>query len=493
MRYRVLALLPLWFWALAVSAEERVFRDAQAIRDGGLYGQVVHADFADEARPYNVLDMLRLMPRLKTLVIGGPRFDGNCLARLAKLKTLRVLVLDSVDLSDETLSEFQKSFPDLVVIRSQRLAIASIARLGREMTIVTRLSEQHSDVRELLGERYFREATDVDFSKLPNDESGPERILNEELAPLRMLPTLVRLDLTWTRIHDGGMYYLKPLTNLELLRIPLNDVTADGLVHLRGMQKLKFFGTPSHSSRIDDAGARHLASLQALETVWLDDTSTITDAGLEALGQLRHLRVLHLRSPQVHGSNLGQIAKLPELRELILGRAVRDVSALSKCPSLHTLSLTGAGINDEALSVLSRCKSLESLTLDKTAVTDKGVAQLSDLTRLNMVFLNDTQVGDAGVAALQKLAQLRELSLDRSKVTNAGLAEFRRFPLLESLSIHEMRLNKEGIQNLTQLKHLKSLAVSYARESFPDTTQHIAAHRALVDRLREALPGCEID
>lgn len=483
MFYRLAFILMLLSSMKTASAEERVFRSPKAIHDGNLYNEVVHVDFGDEKHPSKVVDMFYVMPRVETVVIGGTRFHEDHLSFLAKLKSLRVLVLDSVDISDKALAEFQQARPDLVLIRSQRLAIDAIARLSSEILITTRLSEEHPQIRQLLGDRYFQEATEVNFGKLPDTESGPwDRILNEELAPLRMLPTLTRLDLSWTRLNDGGMYYLKPLTRMEWLDIPTDEVSADGLVHLKGMTRLKTFGGP-----IDDVGMQHLTGLQALEMLSISPDSAMTDAGLELIGQLPRLKSLSVTAPQIKGTGLRHLARLTDFEVLTLGVGVRDITALPDFPALHSLSLAGTALSDEQLAPLAECRQVETLTLDKTAVGDQTVILLSRLPRLRYLSLRETQVGDEGLAALQKLPDLRGLSLASTRVTNAGLAVLQKFPALEDLTLHEMPLNEEGIQHLLALRKLKSLSVTYPYDSFSDPQKRNAANRELRERLNSAL------
>jgi hypothetical protein len=477
-------ILALLCWMPLASAGETVIRGAQAIRDGNLYADAVYVDFGDEASPSKVIDMVRAMPRLEMLVIGGPRFEDRHLTYLGKRETLHTLVLDSVDVSDKAILALQRSRPELVVIRSQRLAIEAIQRLHTEIEIKTELSEMHPEIRKLLGDRYFREATVVDFGRLPDDESGPfDRFLNEELAPLRMLPTLIRLDLSWTRLNDGGMYYLRPLTRLEQLSIPLDEVSADGLIHLREIVNLKSFG-----GRIDDAGMRQLTGLQALEVLKISQDSEMTDAGLESIGRLKRLKTLTLLAPQIEGAGLRHIAPLPDLQDLVLGAGVRDLTAMPEFKSLRELNLSGTAVNDEALTPLAECHRLEILSLDQTAIGDKGIKELSRLTCLRSISLRDTQVGDAGLMSLQPLPKLRNLSIDRTRVSNGGLAALQKFAALEYLTLYGMPLDEEGIGNLMELKQLKSLSVSYPHTDASTS----AAHRELHDRLRKALPNCKI-
>lgn len=465
-------------------AEDTVLRSARAIHDGNLYADAVHVDFGDEEHPSKVLGMLRLMPRLKTLVMGGPRFHKDDLPMLVKLTSLQVLVLDSVDISAKAMAEFQQTRPDLLVIRSQRRAIEAIQRISPEILIETKLSEKHPEVRQLLGDRYFYEATEVNFRRLPDDESGPfDRILNEELASLRMLPTLTRLDLSWTRLNDGGMYYLKPLTQVEWLSIPTDEVSADGLIYLQGMTRLKIL----EAGPIDDAGMRRLTGLRALETFSIGPNSEATDAGLESLGQLPRLKSLSLKAPRIEGTGLRHLARLPGLEGLELGTGVRDITALPDFPALRGLSLVGADVNDDSLAPLAKCHLLETLTLDKTPATDKSVVLLGSLSHLQYLSLQDTQVGDEGLAALSQIPGLRGLYLARTRITNVGLAALRKYPALEQLTLYGMPLDEVGIQHLLAMRKLKELSVTYPHDFYPDLQQSNAAHRVLRERLKAIL------
>jgi Leucine-rich repeat (LRR) protein len=471
-----------------VQADEPVYRGAQVVRDGNHFASAVHVDLGDELFPSRVLDMLLAMPRLQTLVIGGPRYVDGDLTRLRRLPELRVLVLDSVDVSDTAIADLQLARPGLTVIRSQRQAIKAIQSIHPEVEIETRLTELHPRLRELLGEQYFLEATAVDFSRLPDDERGPfDRILNEELAPLRQLPTLRRLDLTWTRLNDGGMFYLKSLRHLESLTIPPDEVSADGLRRLRGLSHLVRF-----DGRVDDDGIGHLAALTTLQSLRIDPSSKLTDEGLKSLAGLTRLRVLSLPAPTIHGRGLGNLSGLTHLVELNLGPGIRDLSTLPELRSLRTLVLTGSEIDDEALVHLTRCRTLMDLSLDHTSIGDDGIQSLKGLSQLRGLGLHNTRVGDAGLIELQQLPMLSSLSLGETQVTNAGLARLSALPKLEHLTLHGLPLDDVGIRNLSGLKSLTSIEASVPADRYPDIASRSEANRKLREQLKAALPDCMV-
>lgn len=126
-------------------------------------------------------------------------------------------------------------------------------------------------------------------------------------------------------------------------------IFAQHLPYLPELAHLQLRGPP-----IDD---RHCSALQNSYSLWslgLDDTS-ITDAGIESIGRLKHLR---------------------------------------------SLSLTGARISDRALEVLARLPAIESLSLDDTDITDAGLEKLSQLKSLRQLSISQTDTSDAAIDRL---------------------------------------------------------------------------------------------
>jgi hypothetical protein len=114
-----------------------------------------------------------------------------------------------------------------------------------------------------LGVDFFHNVTMVGFE-------GPP-VTDEQLAPLETLGELQHLVF--------GPY-----------------VSSTGLVHLRGLTKLRSLNMAS--SAIDDAGLEHLANLHRLEGLVIQQAG-ISDRGLEHLKGLANLRLLKLSDTQV--------------------------------------------------------------------------------------------------------------------------------------------------------------------------------------------------
>ena len=182
----------------------------------------------------------------------------------------------------------------------------------------------------------------------------------------------------------------------------------------------------------------------------------ISDAGLEKLKGLMHLRVLNLSTPRITGPN-------PEPDGTTAGVGV--------------LYIGGRRVSDadrEKLEALVRPR-------DAPGVTDAGLKYIGKLARLEVLDLSGTWVTDAGVAELEGLARLRELNLSALGITDAGLDHVVKMARLESLNLGGTRVTDRGLVRLLELGELRSLTVSGAGVTAEG-----------VRRLRAALPQCAI-
>ena len=469
--------------SFSLSAEEKVLRGAKAIRDGDQRREAVHVDLSDELYPSKVIDLFRSMPKLQTLVVGGPRYTDQHLDELAKIASLKTIILDSTDVTDRKIKEIVKEHPRLAIHRSQKWAINQIADIHELINIDTRLSDDHAELQKLLGSHHFKEATHVDFSRLPDVETGPfDPILNEKLAPIRHLRTLTYLDLTWTRLNDAGMNYLKGLTQLESLRIPTGEISIDGLIHIRNFTALKSF-----TGRMSDDGLKHISGLKNLQSLDISGPQ-LTDEGLQHLTQLQSLKTLYLKDSKVAGSGLHHLTHLPLLESIDLSHSqLSDLSHLAKYTALQHLHIDDCKINDAALSHLAECGKLETLSLDQTDIGDVGVAHLKSLTKLRSLSFKSTRVGDAGVVVLKSMPALRSLNLSRSRVSNKGLKHLQEFPQLRHLIAYGLPINEEGLRHLEGLQKLDALYIN-----LPLINNDYEARQKLYSRLRKSLPNCNV-
>ena len=111
---------------------------------------------------------------------------------------------------------------------------------------------------------------------------------------------------------------------------------------------------------IDDFSDQHLELLLPLsqQITWLDlGRTSITDTGMEAVGQLTNLRKLHLENTSITDDGLIHLKDLEHL---------------------EYLNLYGTSISDAGLLHLSNLKELKSLYLWQTNATEEGASKLNE-------------------------------------------------------------------------------------------------------------------
>ena len=140
------------------------------------------------------------------------------------------------------------------------------------------------------------------------------------------------------------------LVNLESLTLTYSRITDGGLGYLRHLRNLKELWL--HSTPITDEGLRHLKNCKKLEGVTLYG-ELFTDAGVPYLKDVERLNKLNLFYTQVTDDGLLHFRNMPQLRSLSLWGCIgvtdaglfhfRDVDTLASI-DLRDTSVTGGGI-----------------------------------------------------------------------------------------------------------------------------------------------------
>jgi hypothetical protein len=152
-----------------------------------------------------------------------------------------------------------------------------------------------------------------------------------------------------------------------------------------------------------------------VENVWLQGAE-VTDATLQHLDAMSHLKRLNLDAPNVTDSGLEHVQGLRELKGLVLDRTnVTDlgVERIAGLKQLEILGLRGTRFTDAALEKLGGLSNLQSMLLQDANVTDAGLEHLQRMKQLKYVYLFGTQVTASGVKKLQRALPSRGYSLIR--------------------------------------------------------------------------------
>lgn len=218
-------------------------------------------------------------------------------------------------------------------------------------------------------------------------------------------------------------------------------------------------------------------------------TNNLTDADLEALGRLDALAELQLMNGAFTDAGLDAVAAKTGLTSLVMhGRRVTDAGTakLAALRNLESLQLIECvEVTPRGLRFLTDLPRLESLVLHQCrSVDDDIAATLPDckaLAGLSITLSN--HITDRTAEAISRIGSLRRLQLDFCpKVGNAGIAAIASLPL-EVLSLHGLdTLTDEALEHLAQMKTLRKLELPLKAEF----------SNAAVERLRAALPDCEV-
>jgi Leucine-rich repeat (LRR) protein len=242
-----------------------------------------------------------------------------------------------------------------------------------------------------------------------------------DLAPLRQLTKLKRLDVLCPAACLANPDDLGALTNLEVLAMRGGSTRLLDLHTLGKLTKLRELMAVDWNLRGLDA----LAALPALVTLTLSGAK-VDD--LKPLGRLPRLTTLSLARVDAPPDDFTWLANLRQLEYLYLdGTAITNLAPLAAMPSLRELSFSSTGVTSvEPLKGLDR---LGTLMLADTAVSDLG--PLAGLPTLHGLYINHTGVKNLEpVAALPALTTLEARD---SKITDLG--PLRRAKKLEVLDL----------------------------------------------------------
>ncbi len=420
---------------------------------GGDFQNVVLVNLADGDDPAAYLPAIAALPKLETLVVGGPTFGDEELRALEPIAALRNLVLDSTNVTDDALASLASTRPEVATYRSDRRTMARLQARGARVQAADPTAP--AKLRERLGDACLARCWFVAYDY--HRRSGKPTATDDDLALLSGLTEIEMLALDGAAISDAALGHLKKLQKLHNLHVRHAPIGDAGLAHFKelgGLESLDLGGT-----RISDAGLLELQGFGSLILLALRDTS-ISDAGLENLKQ---------------------------------------------APNLQVLALDGTQITDAGLVHLKGLRTLSVLSLERTQITDAGLAHLAEFATLRDLHLSGTEVSDAGLAHLAPLAdQLRALSFGRfllhhpaspqaktkhpsrparsgPRITDAGVAHLKRFGNLATLYLAGAEISDRGLKDLQALQLLQRLDLSATQVS-----------SAAVADFNRVLPLCQV-
>jgi len=477
---------------------------------------------------------LRYIKNLKSLEYLDipPRLTDRGMAYIAELTTLKGLYLGGVQISQVTdagLRHLSKltSLEELY-IRGERMGDAGLAhlrdlpRLEYLCLFGSHFSDRgmvHVKIMPSLRILSFHERlcriTDaglVQISEMPKLQilclHEMKNITDDGLAHLSKLRSLKKLNIGGSQVTDRGLAYLSQIKTLEYLDLPQDQkgITDNGLAHLGTLSNLKHlsitrihFSDPKMNKEyytdkglaelancrlldelnigsigITDVGIDHIAKLNNLKKLMLFGCENVTDAGLSKLSGLKSLTNLYVKSAEISIEGLNNLKSMPSLTDLTVYDLQRrgtilDLSGLTALENIRLIFKRPYEdvFSDADLKCLAGLKRIKWLQNSASNYTDKGLVYLAGLTNMERLGIGGSGLTDKGLKHLMNMKKLNHLSIlsgfdvDKRDYGNGG------------------DITDEGLRQLGELKQLSFLNI-YSDSDFSD---------AALRRLWEELPN----
>ena len=218
------------------------------------------------------------------------------------------------------------------------------------------------------------------------------------------------------------------------------------------------------STDATDAILEHVAKLPDVRSILLNDLP-ITDDGLKHLaGCAAPLSNLDLRGCPVSNDGLQHISGLKSLRALRLngvsGETTVDDGGMEHVAGLKlkVLALDGLWVSEVGLEAIGEQPYLEELYLKSTTISDDGLKLLAKYPKLKKLRLAFNQISDEGLSHLSGISTLEELDLsENSSLTDAGMTHLSSLTALKKLNLWRVAVSDVGVEKLAPLVNLEWL------------------------------------
>ena len=366
-------------------------------------GRLVGIDLASGRVSASDADLtdLAAAKRLRKLLLSGAGITSRTIDNVLPLHDIEELTLQDTQILDEDLERLA-TLPKLKILnlRSARLSDKGLEALRR----APKLRQLH------LTNNAFSDAAMSTISRMEDieliDLRSCSEITDVGIAQLASLPRLRVLRLGSDQINDQTLQVLNRFKTLDALSLEDANITDEGLSKLQGpsIKELSL----ARCFMVTDDGMKTIATLPKLERLYLRDMG-ITDDGIISLSANDNLR-----------------ANLRAVRLLDIMTGDRAAAALARLPRLASLHLRQALISAEGLGELARSPSLRELVVDDSGVDDQGVKMLAGLKDLRSLSLRDNPaVTDGSIDYLATMASLKRVDLRGTAVTPEGLSRLR--------------------------------------------------------------------
>ena len=247
-------------------------------------------------------------------------------------------------------------------------------------------------------------------------------IYDSQMIELARMPRLEQLDLSHTRISDEGMLYLKTAPAITELNLYYTEQITD-----LGINAIKDW---KHLKRLNLRGTR------------------ISDGALEVISHLTQLEALDIANTQITDNGLDSLMTLVNLKELSVGRRLEsdnEVELLRLLPTLTYLDLSGPTGGERPDTTYRKGHASGPMRADLV----RAIAELKDLRVLRVGYSNIDADGLRTLSALK----VERLGLEAcGRIDDEAAAELSNWKSLKYVDLQETKVAEKGVEALRKAK-----------------------------------------
>jgi hypothetical protein len=218
--------------------------------------------------------------------------------------------------------------------KRQEAAVAALAPLGGAWGFDYRLKNYGPDssapqqatwvpawLGELTGPHFFQKVRAVSFGNPQGDRSRP-KTPDEALEMLQEFPGLREFGLLRSEVTDRALEQLEHCPEIHYMDLWANkNITAETMKYVKKLRRLHtFYSMGTHNTEEGIAQLKELPQLRELLIGDFREESTITNAALKHIGEIKSLRLLLIHSASVTDEGLIHLENLRQLKELTLDK-----------------------------------------------------------------------------------------------------------------------------------------------------------------------------
>ena len=214
---------------------------------------------------------------------------------------------------------------------------------------------------------------------------------------------------------DDDVALIEDIPSLAFLGFRGAGITDAALTHLRALPKLKWV-TFENLPNVTGENLQFFADLPSLEHLQLM-SMPLNETLLKAIATQRKTSILDLRQTPVTDAGLAALAGMPSLSSVwfqnTTGVTAAGLGQFIKTKHLTNLSLEGFDIDDAMAAQIGKMNGLVLLDIRNAKVSEAGVVALSGLTKLEKFTLIDPPVTPPALAAYKKMRALTRFDIGK--------------------------------------------------------------------------------